>query len=430
MNIAFVTLGCKVNQYETEVIINLFQNNGFKIVDIKDPADVYIINSCTVTQSGDKKTRQIIRRIKKNNPSAIIAITGCFPQAFPDEVIAIEELDIITGSNNKTKLLEHVISRINDSHPKRIIDIVKNEKDTPFEKMSTPKFLERTRAFLKIQDGCDKYCTYCIIPTARGNIRSKNLKDLKDEIITLASNGYSEIVLVGINLSLYGVDIGSSLIEAIELACSIDGIQRVRLSSLEPELISEDDLIRMSKQDKFCPQFHLALQSGCDSTLKRMNRKYNTNIYFEIVSNIRKIFDNPSITTDIMVGFPGETQEEFEKSLEFCKKVGFAKTHVFSYSVRNGTPAANMPNQVPQQEKNKRNHILTDATNISKKEFFKSQENKISSVLFESFKDGICKGLSKNYTPIHVKSDEDLSGKILNIKITEALEDYCMGVII
>lgn len=430
MNIAFVTLGCKVNQYETEVIINQFQNNGFKIVDIKDPADVYIINSCTVTQAGDKKTRQIIRRLKKNNPSSIIAITGCFPQAFPDEVIAIEELDIITGSNNKIKLLEHVISHINDSHPKRIIEIIKNEKDTPFEKMSTPKFLEKTRAFLKIQDGCDKYCTYCIIPTARGNIRSKNLNDLKDEIITLASNGYSEIVLVGINLSLYGVDIGSSLIEAIELACSIDGIERVRLSSLEPELISEDDMIRMSKQDKFCPQFHLALQSGCDSTLKRMNRKYNTDIYFEIVSNIRKIFDNPSITTDIMVGFPGENQEEFEKSLEFCKKVGFAKTHVFSYSIRKGTPAANMPNQVSQQEKNRRNHILTDATNISKKEFFKSQENKISSVLFESFKDGICKGLSKNYTPIHVKSDQDLSGKILNIKITEALEDYCIGIII
>lgn len=428
MNVAFFTLGCKVNQYETEVLVNQFKDNGFQVVDSSDNADIYIINSCTVTQSGDKKTKQIIKKLKKNNPNAIMALAGCFSQAFPEEAQKIEELDVIVGSNNKTKLIEYIIDFVHSSYPRKIVEIVKNEKNTPFEKMSTKNFGNKTRAFVKIQDGCNQYCSYCIIPLARGNLRSKTLEDLKKELTVLSENNYKEVVLAGINLSLYGVDIDSSLIEAIELACSISGIERVRLSSLEPELITQEDMMRMNSQPKFCPQFHLSLQSGCDETLRRMKRKYDSNLYFEIVSKIRKIFENPSITTDVMVGFPGETEQEFEKSAEFVKKVEFAKAHIFSYSIRQGTKAADMENQVDEKEKHIRHKILTEITNVSRENFLKSQIDTVSPILFQSYKDGFLKGISPNYTNVVIKSEEDLSKKIVNVKIIEAFSDYCLGI--
>ena len=338
MRVGFYTLGCKVNQYETEVLKSRFMQEGFDVVSDQDEADVYVINSCTVTATGDKKTRQILNRMKKQNPNAVIALTGCMPQAFPEEASHLMQAQVITGATNKQAVVENVKKALVTGE--RIIDIEPHKKGEKFEKMKATNFAEKTRAFVKIEDGCDRWCTYCIIPKARGPIRSKPLDELKAEIEELVENGYQEIVLVGINLSSYGKECGLRLIDAIELVCSVEGVVRVRLGSLEPELLLDEDIERMSKLEKFCPQFHLSLQSGCDETLKRMNRHYDTKFYYELCEKLRNKFEDCSITTDIMVGFAGETEEEFEKSLEFAKKVKFAKAHVFAYSIREGPRAA------------------------------------------------------------------------------------------
>ena len=296
--------------------------------------------------------------------------------------------------------------------------------------MRVNKFLERTRAFVKIEDGCNRFCSYCIIPYARGRVRSKSLEDLKSEVTVLAQQGYNEIVLVGINLSAFGSDINSSLADAVECVCSVDGVERVRLSSLEPELMTEDVLMRFAKQPKFCPHFHLSLQSGCTETLKRMHRHYTAVEYADIVSDIRRIFDNPSITTDIMVGFAGETEEEFEKSLNFSDYISFAKVHVFSYSRRKGTVADKMPDQVDPKVKNLRSKLMIEHTDNKRKEFLLSQVGRVEGVLFEiKNRSGFYEGYTKNYTPVYVKSDNDLIGKIIPVKLIKAEKDYCIGVI-
>ncbi len=430
MRIGFYTLGCKVNQYETEIMENQFANDGFDIVDIEDEAEVYVINSCTVTASGDKKTKQTIRRLRRTNPNAIIALTGCFPQAFPDEASIIPEADIIQGSYNRSALLKNVKTALVTRE--RIVDITPHRKGEKFEPMKAGKLLERTRAFLKIEDGCDRYCSYCIIPKARGPIRSKELEDIKSEVCELVSNGYKEIVLVGINLSSYGKEMKDTrLIDAIELVASIDGVKRVRLGSLEPELLTDDDIKRMSKIDKFCDQFHLSLQSGCDETLKRMNRHYNGDEYYDIVKKIRDGFENPSITTDIMVGFAGETDEEFSKSVEFAKKVQFAKSHVFAYSIREGTRAATMPDQLDKKTKDKRSKIMIEETNKTHLNFLKLQLNTIQEVLFEtSHSDNKYEGYTKNYTKVVAESKIDISGEIKKVTIISIENDYCIGEIL
>ncbi|MDF2568067.1 MAG: mtaB [Oscillospiraceae bacterium] len=426
MRAAFYTLGCKVNQYETEILMGQFALNGFDIVSCEDEADVYIVNSCTVTSSGDKKTRQSLRKFKRNNPSAVIALTGCYPQAFPDIEKAIPEADIITGSYNRSSLVPHVKRFLQNRE--KITDITPHQKGESFEKMSASKFLDHTRAFVKIEDGCDRYCSYCIIPTARGPIRSKLLSDIKDELIGLAENGYKEVVLVGINLSSYGKDLGLRLIDAIELACDIDGIERVRLGSLEPELLTDKDIIRMSKQPKFCPQFHLSLQSGCDETLSRMNRHYDTAEYQRIVTNLRNHFENASITTDIMVGFPGETQEEFQKSIDFSKTIGFAKAHVFAYSKREGTVAARMQNQIDRKTKEQRSAQMIETTNQTKQAFLDSQTGTVQPVLFETMKSNdVYEGYTPNYTPVVVKSSVNLCGKIKYVKLISVENEHCIG---
>ncbi|MEG2039018.1 MAG: tRNA (N(6)-L-threonylcarbamoyladenosine(37)-C(2))-methylthiotransferase MtaB, partial [Oscillospiraceae bacterium] len=345
MRCAFYTLGCKVNQYETNALIGQFMTDGFDIVSSEDIADVYIINSCTVTASGDKKTRQIMHRFKRQNPNAIIALTGCFPQAFPEVAEKLPEADVIIGASNRTRLLPLVKQCLADGGQRKI-EIIAHAKNDEFEKLSITGFAERTRAFVKIQDGCERYCSYCIIPYARGFIRSKQPQDLLDELKTLAKAGYKEVVLVGINLSTYGKELGLRLIDAIELACSVDGIYRVRLGSIEPDLITDEDIARMAAQPKFCPQFHLALQSGSDGTLLRMNRHYTAGEFADLVKRIRLTFDNSAITTDIMVGFAGEDDKEFAENLAFAQEIGFAKAHVFAYSVREGTRAANFENQL------------------------------------------------------------------------------------
>lgn len=425
MRIAFYTLGCKVNQYETQVLSQQFAAAGFDLVEPTDIADVYVVNSCTVTSSGDKKTRQILRRLKRQNPAAKVALTGCFPQAFPDAAEAFTEADVITGSYNRASLLPAIRECL--ATGSRVVNITAHQKGEAFEDMKAGKFFEKTRASIKIEDGCERYCAYCIIPYARGPVRSKPLMDLKLELTELAAAGYKEVVLVGINLSAYGKDFGGHLTDAIALACTTDGIERVRLGSIEPEMITDKDLEEMARYPRLCPQFHLALQSGCDATLKRMNRKYDTAEYRRMVGKIRELFENPAITTDIMVGFPGETEEEFASTLQFVEEIGLAKAHVFSYSIREGTAAARMSGQVDPQVKEERSARLIAATGKTRQEFLQNQVGTVQEVLFETQTGGLTHGYSKNYTPVFVKTDEDVTGAILRVEITGAEADHCIG---
>lgn len=431
MNVYFYTFGCKVNQYETENIKQNFLNHGFKTTnEIKD-ADIFIINTCTVTNMSDRKNRQLIHRIKKLKPSSIIVLTGCFPQAFKEQASQLHEVDIITGASDKTIIL-NLVEQFLVNHT-RIIQVSEHHKGEKFESMHNNKFTEKTRAYIKIQDGCDQYCTYCIIPYARGHIRSKTLEDLKSELNDLALAGHKEIVLVGINLSCYGKEYGYRLIDAIEAACNTNGIERVRLGSLEPELISDDDIKRMALQKKLCPQFHLSLQSGCDKTLKAMNRKYNSEEYYTLVQKIRNAFKKCAITTDIMVGFPDETDEDFNSSLEFVKKVGFAKSHIFPYSIREGTVAAKMKNQITHQEKEKRAKLMAEITDRSHKAYLLSYVGKTVEVLVETQDDdGYYKGHTDDYIPVKFKVknlNKKLKSSLTCVKIERLDNACCIGTV-
>lgn len=431
MRVAFYTLGCKVNQYETQVVRQHFESDGFDIVSTDDISDIYVINSCTVTANGDRKTRQMIRRFRRNNPNSIIALIGCFPQAFPKDAKILKDADVVIGTQNKSQVLSLVKEHM--ASGKRIVSISEHKDNESFEKMKVSTFYERTRAFIKIQDGCERHCSYCIIPTARGPIRSKPIDELEEELNELAKSGYKEVVLVGINLSCYGLEIGLKLIDAIRLACSIDGIERVRLGSIEPELLSDEDIKTLADFDKLCDQFHLSLQSGCDATLKRMNRHYTTADYAELVAKLRQALPDAAITTDIMVGFPGETAEEFEESRKFALEIAFAKAHVFAYSVRGGTLAASLPNQVPQSIKEERSRIMMDTVRSTRKAFLQAQVGRTYPVLFERIShDGWIEGYTPNYSPVKVKKlgeINDLPNSVLYVKIVEATEEFCIGVL-
>ena len=432
MKVYYYTFGCKVNQYETENIKQNFEKEGFETTKEIIEADIFIINTCTVTAVSDKKNRQLIHRIKKENPNSIIVLTGCFPQAFEKEAENISEVDIITGANNKNRILEYVKEFL-VSH-NRIISIDAHTKDEIMEPMQNDKFSEKTRAYIKIQDGCDQYCTYCIIPYARGHIRSKPIEDIKSEVKKLCAAGHCEIVLVGINLSCYGKEFGLRLVDAIETVCSVEGVERVRLGSLEPELISDEDISRMVAQKKLCPQFHLSLQSGCDNTLKAMNRKYNSSEYFEIVSKLRKAFDDCSITTDIMVGFPGESDDDFNSSLKFAENIDFAKAHIFPYSKRDGTIAAKRKDQIIKSVKEKRAKDMAIVCKRSHANFLQMQIGKTVPVLIETkTDDGFYKGYTPNYTLVKIMSqiiDKGLKNRIIYVKIEGLENDYCVGKII
>ncbi|MBQ4050135.1 MAG: tRNA (N(6)-L-threonylcarbamoyladenosine(37)-C(2))-methylthiotransferase MtaB [Oscillospiraceae bacterium] len=423
--IAFTTLGCKVNQYETECLAELFSQNGFEVVEPDEAADVYVINSCTVTASGDKKTRQMLRRMKKKNPGSIAALTGCYPQAFPDKAAAIPEADIVTGTKDRLDLLDKVQKALEGE---RIVSVTPHIRGELFEPMRVNGLRGRSRAYLKIEDGCERYCSYCIIPTARGPIRSKPMEDIREEVTALADAGYKEVVLVGINLSSYGKETGLRLIDAIELCCSVPGIERVRLGSLEPELLTGDDIARMAKLKNFCPQFHLSLQSGCDRTLKAMNRHYDSAEYARIVRDIRASFDNAAITTDIMVGFAGETEEDHKASLAFAEEIGFAKVHVFAYSRREGTVAARRPDQVPEPVKDLRSREMIELTDRTRDEFLLSQVGRVEDVLVETTKTPFgYEGFTMNYTPVAVDCPPETCGKIVRVRITAALNGTCLG---
>ena len=425
MNILFHTLGCKVNQYETEAMREALLNLGHTN-DKSLQVDAIIINSCTVTAESDRKTRQLVRRMRRQYPDAVITLTGCMVQAFPEEANKMTEADIIIGNRDVSK----VIDTINNYKCKRIFEINKHQNGDHYNTIGLSNFNERTRAFMKIQDGCDRFCTYCIIPFARGRVRSRAVNDIKAEAERLANNGYCEIVLVGINLTSYGKGEDFNLCDAVDAVCQVDGIKRVRLGSLEPDHITDEMLNRFKAQPKFCPQFHLSLQSGCDQTLKRMNRHYDSVFYEDLVKRIRNTFTNAAITTDIMVGFAGESEDEFNQSLEFAKKIGFARAHIFAYSRRSGTVAAGLKNQVNNSDKQARAHLMAEVTKQTETDFLNSQIGNTYPVLFEAQENGLAEGYTPNYTRVIVNTKKVLTGQILDVLIKSVNDDYCVGEII
>ena len=425
MNIIFYTLGCKVNQYETEAMREALLNLGHTN-DKNLSVDAVIINSCTVTAESDRKTRQLVRRMRRENPNAIIALTGCMVQAFPDEAKKLTEADIVIGNRDVTK----TVNAINSYDNKRVFEIDKHQNGDSYNTIGLSKFNERTRAFMKIQDGCDRFCTYCIIPFARGRIRSRAVSDIKAEAQRLAANGYSEIVLVGINLTSYGKGEDYNICDAVDAVCEVNGIKRVRLGSLEPDHITDEMLNRFKIQPKFCPQFHLSLQSGCDATLKRMNRHYDSAFYEDLVNRIRNTFTDAAITTDIMVGFAGETDDEFNQSLNFAQKIGFARAHIFAYSRRSGTVAAGLKNQVSNTEKQLRSHQMAEITKQTEIEFLKSQIGNVYPVLFENQENGIAEGYTPNYTRVIIDTKKAITGQIYDVLIKSVQDDYCVGELI
>ena len=431
MKIYFVTFGCKVNQYETECMRESFTARGHLTALTPADADVIVINSCTVTASGDNKSLYTLRKLRKDNPEAIIILTGCLPQAAPDIADKISEADIVTGTKERKKLPE--LAESFAEKKQRITSIAGYTVSDKFEIMPCGSYSDKTRAFVKIQDGCNQFCSYCIIPYARGRCRSKPIQQLRSEIASLADAGHREIVLVGINLAFYGSEFSLRLIDAIEECCKIKGIERVRLGSLEPEMISDDDLSRLSRLDKFCPQFHLSLQSGCDRTLRAMNRKYSSEEFFALTEKIRSFFPEASFTTDIMVGFPGETDEDFEESMKFAEKIGFSKIHVFQYSPRSGTPAAKMK-QIPKPVKALRADKMKALAARLRRNYLEAQVGKTVRVLFERENcTEFHQGYAPDYTLIKIKrknSKKSLRNEIFCVKIIEYDDDCCFGTIL
>lgn len=425
MKVHFYTLGCKVNQYESEAMGELFEKRGYTVVGEDEPADIVIINSCTVTAESNRKTRQTVRKARRKNSQAVIVLTGCMAQAFPDEAAKIVEADIVVGNKNEDKIPDLCERFIAERKAMHIFE--EHETGEKITDFTVTGFSEHTRSYIKIEDGCNRFCSYCIIPYARGRVRSKSVGAIAAEAEGLSRSGYKEIVLVGINLSAYGQDTGAGLCDAVLAAAAPEGIERVRLGSLECDQISDDALLKLSECKEFCPQFHLSLQSGCDRTLREMNRKYDTAFYRDLVERIRRIFPDASITTDIMVGFPGESDEDFKESCDFVRETGFARSHVFIYSEREGTPAARRHDAVDKSVRAERAHIMGDICRQCERDFLKAQCGKTEKVLFETESDGYWEGYTGNYTRVKVKSAGDLEGKILPVVLTAANEDYCIG---
>ncbi len=429
MKFNIVTFGCKVNYYESESMNQMMLESGYELSESFTDSDIVIINSCTVTAESDRKIRQLINKVKRNNKNCIVVLAGCIPQAFPQRFDYFNDVDIVIGNSNKNKISKMISNFIKNKN--KLIDIKNYDNNSKFENLSVNKFQGHTRAFMKIEDGCNRFCSYCIIPYSRGRVRSRKIEDIIDEAKKLSNNGYKEIVLVGINLSCYGSDIGKNLCDAVEAVCNIDGIERVRLGSLEPELINLDVIRRLSNQKKFCPQFHLSLQSGCNKTLKDMNRHYSSEEYFKITEMIRKSFKDAMITTDVMVGFPGETEEDFNESVDFVSKVRFLKVHVFPYSVRPGTRAAKFNNQVDNSVKKQRAKKMIEITNEISKKIISENINRIYQVLYERcIGNNVYEGYTNNYILIKTYSEENIKGKILDTRILSQENEYCKGEIV
>ena len=428
MTVKIFTLGCKVNQFETQAMFKDLSDNGYEIVSEDQNADISIINSCAVTQAREQKAVKLIHRIKRENPDTVIVLTGCMAQAFPQSGNKLSEVDIILGNKRRNDLVPTLKRYFSDMQ--KLTFVEDYYKKDEYENLSVDNFINRTRAFLKIEDGCNRFCSYCIIPYARGRVRSCSLEYIKNQVQTFAKNGYNEVVIIGINLSSFGSDNGLKFSDAVRTACESADI-RIRLGSLEPESMDMETLKIFSQYKNFCPQFHLSLQSGCDETLKRMNRHYTSAEYAEIVNNIRTVFDNPSITTDVMVGFAGETDEEFKKSLDFVQSIGFAKVHIFPYSRRKGTAADRYPDQLYPEIKKARAAEMARVTDITSRNFFDSQIGRTEKVLIETRnKNGRYEGYTMNYTPVLVDTDESNINKVVDVLIESVDGEYCMGKIL
>lgn len=414
--IAFITLGCKVNLYDTEAMAELFTEKGYKVVDFEEYADVYLINTCTVTNLGDKKSRQMIRHAKRINPNSVVVATGCYAQVASEEVAKIEGINIVIGTKNRSEIVETVENYVAENGVVNNVSDIMGEKE--FEPLQISRLTNRTRAYIKIQEGCNRYCTYCIIPYARGPIRSRKPEEVVEEVKKLAENGFKEVVLTGIHVASYGLDLGNiTLADIIEKVHSVDGIERIRFSSMEPLAIDNEFVARMSKLPKVCDHYHLSLQSGCNRTLKRMNRKYNAEQYAEACERLRNAFPNVAITTDIIVGFPDETEEDFKESLAFAERMKLDKIHTFPYSPKKGTPAAKMKNQISGDVKSQRSKemiALSDKMNI---DFLNNNIGKTVPVLFEDMENGFWQGHTTNYIKVLAKSDENLNNKIVDVKL-------------
>lgn len=427
---ALHNLGCKVNAYETEAMQEILEQNGYEIVPFHEKADVYVINTCTVTNMADRKSRQMLHRARKQNPDAVVVAAGCYVQAKEGELD--DCVDIVIGNNRKHELagiLENFWKEREEKKgpaagkKKELTDIAHAPE---YEEMQLTRTGEHTRAYIKVQDGCNQFCSYCIIPYARGRVRSRKLEDVVKEVTGLAQKGYKEVVLTGIHLSSYGLDHGGSLLSLICAVHEIDGICRIRLGSLEPRIITEEFVRTVSSLPKFCPHFHLSLQSGCDATLQRMNRRYTTEEYYEKCRLLREYFDHPALTTDVIVGFPQETQEEFEQSAAFIDKVDFYETHVFKYSRREGTRAAAMSGQVPEQIKAERSARLIELSRRKQQMYEDRLIGKTVEVLMEEAverEDGIYQvGHTKEYVKVGQKTTENLSNQLINVEIENRLQ--------
>ena len=422
---ALHNLGCKVNAYETEVMAGLLKNAGYRLVDFDEKADVYVINTCSVTNIADKKSRQMIRQAKRRNEDACVVACGCFVNTAEAQVLDELPIDIRIGNNERGKLISLLSEFFHEGegagneaytrHLSAVSDI--NKKGVGFEDLTLSENSGHTRAFIKVQDGCDMFCTYCIIPFARGRARSKDKDSVINEVRGLAAAGYREIIINGIHLSSYGRDTGSSLLELIKAVHEVDGVERIRLGSLEPGIVTEEFAGELAALGKICPHFHLSLQSGSDTVLKRMNRRYDTATYLQKCDIIRKHFEHPAITTDVITGFPGETEEEFAETFEFVKKAGFYELHVFPYSVREGTKAAEMPGQLTESVKKRRANILIDLGAVMSEEFRAYYAGREVEVLFEEKVGDEYVGYSREYVRYSCKSDEDLINRICRIMV-------------
>ena len=426
--VAFCSLGCKVNQYETNAMAQKFIEHGYEVVEFDEYADVYIVNTCTVTNVADRKSRQMLRRAKEINKDATLVACGCYAQVAKDELKKIPEIDLIIGNNEKNDIIQIVENHIAQKGAEDLVSDVMYKLD--YVELGTTTYTEKTRAVIKVQDGCDRFCSYCLIPYARGHIRSRKIENVIEEIKKVVEEGINEVVITGIHIASYGRDFKGEnigLIDLLEEINKIQGLHRIRLGSIEPTIITDEFAERLSKLDKICDHFHLSLQSGCTETLKRMNRRYTTEEFKAVTKRLRAKFPNAALTTDIIVGFPGETDEEFNTTYEFLKEIAFYKMHIFKYSQRKGTKAAVMPNQVDGKIKEERSKKLIELSNENEYNYNKKYIGKQVEALFEEREGEYLKGHTTNYIVVKHKTDkDDLINKIAKVTVSEAKQDCLM----
>ena len=434
MKVAFATLGCRVNQYESEAMAEKFIREGYEVVEYDEFADVYVINTCTVTNMGDKKSRQIISKARRKNPESIIAAVGCYSQMSPKEVSEIPGVDVVLGTRNKGDVVYYVHKAKDEGKSQvHVQGVLQNKK---FEDLKIEEYQDKTRAFLKIQDGCNRFCAYCAIPYARGSVCSKDPIKVIEEVKELAANGFKEVILSGIHTASYGLDLDGevNLITIIEEIEKIEGIERIRIGSIEPAFFTAEVIEKIKKFKKLCAHFHLSLQSGCDATLKRMNRRYTAAEYEEAVNTLRKTLEDVSISTDVIVGFPGETSDEFNATFNYLERLKLTKTHIFKYSPRKGTKAADMPNQLDGNIKDERSKALIELNNKNEHDFTEKFVGKIMDVLIEQEvkdKPGVYEGYTRNYIKVTVPcTSANITGKIVDVKIEEAAKGHAVASLI